>query len=262
LIKNNLDKSIKIKPYQNNDLLLSSIRRSSIKSFKNKLVPISYYSIKNFSSINYKEYSIVKEVKDISLLTIQKLFLNDIKYSIECPETKLDCILFHEESSRNLFRKELAKKSGIYMLKFKYDNRLFYIGKSLDLSISLRDHYVRSSLSNNRLGVFLKMVGWSNISVHIIEFCSESQLDIREDFYIKKYLPTLNRKFSSSYSIKAYRSLSSLLFQRQSLNRKKYPQLNKNFNHKSPLWVYSYPEMKLINNFSFENISKFKKKLT
>ena len=63
------------------------------------------------------------------------------------------------------------------------------------------------------------MVGWSNVSVHIIEFCSETQLDIRENYYIEKYLPTLNRKFSSLYSRKTYRSLSGLLFQRQTLNR-------------------------------------------
>ena len=79
--------------------------------------------------------------------------------------------------------------------------------------------------------------------MHIIEFCSETQLDIRENYYIEKYLPTLNRKFSSLYSLKTYRSLSSLLFQRQSLNRVKCPQLNKNFDPKSPLWVYSYPEL-------------------
>ena len=105
------------------------------------------------------------------------------------------------------------------------------------------------------------MVGWSNVSVHIIEFCSETQLDIRENYYIEKYLPTLNRKFSSSYSLKTYRSLSSLLFQRQTLNRVKHPLLNKNFNPKSLLWVYSYPELNLLNNMPFDNISKFKKLL-
>ena len=34
------------------------------------------------------------EVKDISLLSIQKLFLSDIKYTVECPNSKLDCLLF------------------------------------------------------------------------------------------------------------------------------------------------------------------------
>ena len=149
------------------------------------------------------------------------------------------------------------------MLKYKHDNRIFYIGKALDLSVRLRDHYNRSTIflgtGTNRLAVFLNMVGWSNLSVHIIEFCPETQLDIRENDYLERYLPTLNHKFSSLYSLKTYRSLTSLLMQRQKLNRLKYPQLNKKFNSKSQLWVYSYPELKLLNNLPFDNISKFKK---
>ena len=140
------------------------------------------------------------------------------------------------------------------MLKYKHDNRIFYIGKALDLSVRLRDHYNRSSLGSNRLGVFLKMVGWSNISVHIIEFCFETQLDIRENYYIEKYLPTLNRKFSSLYSIKTYRSLSSLLLQRQTLNRVKHPQLNKNFNNVN---IKINIDFKLLNYY--KKILKIKK---
>lgn len=95
-----------------------------------------------------------KEVKHISLLSIQNLFLNDIKYRIECTKTKLNCFNFHEDNSRNLFRKELIKNSGIYMLKYKHNNNLFYIGKALDLSSRLRSHYLRSSKGKNRLGFF------------------------------------------------------------------------------------------------------------
>ena len=219
--------------------------------------------VKNYSSINYKTDPIVTKLKDTSLLTVQKLFLQDIKYTLDCPDSKLDCVQFHEENSRNLFRKKLVKQSGIYMLKYKHDNRIFYIGKALDLSVRLRDHYNRSTIflgtGTNRLAVFLNMVGWSNLSVHIIEFCPETQLDIRENDYLERYLPTLNHKFSSLYSLKTYRSLTSLLMQRQKLNRLKYPQLNKKFNSKSQLWVYSYPELKLLNNLPFDNISKFKK---
>ena len=74
------------------------------------------------------------------------------------------------------------------MLKYKHDNRIFYIGKALDLSVRLRDHYNRSSLGTNRLAVFFTQqryrAGWSNLSVHIIEFCPETQLDIRENYYL------------------------------------------------------------------------------
>lgn len=194
------------------------------------------------------------------------LFLGDIKIIKKCPDTILNCLFFDVEKDRTLFRKQLSKKSGIYMLKYKHDERLFYIGKSVNLSTRLRDHYNRSASYNNRLGTFLKMVGWSNVSVHLIEFCTENELDNRENFYIKKFLPTLNRKFSSLYSSKVYRSLSGLLSYRQSLNRKGDCRLKLNFNHTDPLWVYTYPNFKLVTptygnekSMPFKNISEFKK---
>lgn len=239
-----------------NTLLFTSSTRLKSKLLKNRFNIMSLSLSNKFRQISHQAQSIMKEISSISII---KLFLNDIKYKITCPETTLDCLLFHNEDNRNFFRKEIKNKSGIYMLKYKHDNRLFYIEKSVDLSTRLRDHFIRSSLAKNRLGVFLKMVGWSNISVHILEFCLETELDNRENFYIKKFLPTLNRKFSSLYSLKTYRSLSSLLNQRQSLNRIKNKRLNSKFNHKSPLWVYLYPDMVLLNNLPFDNISKFKK---
>ena len=120
----------------------------------------------------------------------------------KCPNSILDCELFDNVDCRDKFRRDLQNKSGIYMLKYKHDDRIFYKGKSVDLSRRLGDHYNRSSLSSNRLGLFLRMVGWCNVSVHILEFCSELELDDRENHYIKKYLPSLNRKFSTSYSSK------------------------------------------------------------
>lgn len=107
------------------------------------------------------------------------------------------------------------------------------------------------------------MVGWSNVSVHILEYCSELELDKKDKFYIEKYLPTLNRKFSSSYSLKVNRSLLGLLIERQTKNRLQIIELNQNFNANSMIWVYSYPDFKLMNNCrrgaNFKSIIDFKK---
>ena len=102
---------IKINSFQlglvgtNHNLLLSSIGESICNTYRyKKKVSTNRNSLfKNYSSINYKEDSIVTELKDTSLLTIQKLFLQDIKYTVDCPDSKLDCLLFQEENSRNLF---------------------------------------------------------------------------------------------------------------------------------------------------------------
>jgi hypothetical protein len=86
-------------------------------------------------------------------------------------------------------------------------------------------------------------------------------------------LPSLNGKFSSSYSSSVYRSLSGILAHRQSLYRKEDLRLKNNFKYSDFLWVYSYPELinlkctvdgylsKIDNNTDpcFKNIAEFKK---
>ena len=86
----------------NQNLILSSIvgSNNNMYRYNNKL---AYSLLKIYSSINYKEDSIVTELKDTFLLTIQKLFLQDIKYKVDCPKSKLDCLLYLEESNKNLF---------------------------------------------------------------------------------------------------------------------------------------------------------------
>lgn len=53
------------------------------------------------------------------------------------------------------------------------------------------------------------------------------------------------------YSLKIYRSLTSILDQRRVLNKMNYRQLNQNFTSNSPLWVYTYPDLKLVNGLHF-----------
>jgi hypothetical protein len=120
---------------------------------------------------------------------------------------------------------------GIYMLKYKYSNNIFYIGKSINLPTRLNHHYLKSANYNSKLGIFLQLVGWTNVSVHILEFCDETNIDNRENFYLNKYLPSLNGKFSSIYSPSIYRSLSSILYYRQSIFRKEDSRLNNNFKY-------------------------------
>ena len=127
------------------------------------------------------------------------------------------------------------------MLKYRYDDRIFYIGKSVNLQIRIYSHIKKSASANNKLGLFLRTVGWKNVSVHIIEFCSISELDNRENYYIKTHLPSLNSKFSSEYSYKVYRSLTGILENRQGLIRKNNPNLNKEFKATDKFWIYTIP---------------------
>jgi len=106
--------------------------------------------------------------------------------------TFLDCDKFYLEKERIKFRRQLSKISGIYMLKCKLDSRLFYIGQSLDLATRFASHFNRTELESSKLGNMLKYLGWVNFSVHVLEYCNEEDLIQKENFYIKKYLPSLN----------------------------------------------------------------------
>lgn len=65
------------------------------------------------------------------------------------------------------------------MIKCKLDDRLFYIGQAVDLSIRLGSHFTRSALETNKLGTILNLIGWSHFSVHILETCSEEELRVK-----------------------------------------------------------------------------------
>lgn len=114
-------------------------------------------SYKN-KTLNYRALSteIIKSSKKKPEEVVHH-FLKDLNVVHKSPnKTILDCNFFDFLNIRKIFRKGLKQKSGIYMLKYKHDNRLFYIGKSINLSIRLADHYARSEFSSSRLGIFLK----------------------------------------------------------------------------------------------------------
>jgi excinuclease UvrABC nuclease subunit len=58
-----------------------------------------------------------------------------------------------------MYRKKLSKVSGIYMIKCKLDERLFYIGRAVDLSLRLGSPFTRSALYSNKLGISLNLIG-------------------------------------------------------------------------------------------------------
>jgi hypothetical protein len=115
-------------------------------------------------------------------------------------------------------------------------------------------HFSNSAFDSNKLGNILSLIGWINFSVHILEFCSEEELILREDYFLNKYLPTLNGKFSNVYSNKIYRTLRTTLKHKQSINREKDDSLYQGpattFNYK--IWVYSSSFLKLVKGWLFE----------
>lgn len=87
------------------------------------------------------------------------------------------------------------------MLQYNLNKKFSYVGRSIDLGVRLRTHFNRSSLSKNKLGLFLNLVGWSNISVYILELTTEKEIIQKENWYLKKYLPVLNSHYFSNSNL-------------------------------------------------------------
>ena len=166
------------------------------------------------------------------------MFLTGIKKVNIAPKSIIHINSFHIKTDRAKFFRSVSNKSGIYMLKYKKNEKFFYIGRAIDLAIRLRSHYNRSAGDNNRLGIFIKTVGWENISVHILEFTSPLQIKNKETSYIVNYLPTLNTLFSSIKSVHDFSTLSTHLQHRQTLNRASDPRLYQGMKKDFKLWVY------------------------
>jgi len=140
------------------------------------------------------------------------------------------------------------------MIKCKQDERLFYIGQAVDLSVRLGSPFSRSALDTTKLGTFLNLIGWNPFSVHILDIFSEEELRVKEDKFIMEYLPTLNGKFASSYSNKIYRTLRTILKHMQFINRSKDKSLFQGNSLNYKLWIYDSTTLKWINNKPFDNL--------
>ena len=101
--------------------------------------------------------------------------------------------------------KKYDKKQGIYALK--YNNEVFYIGKSTNLGNRLREHR-KPSAFNNILQKIIKEEGKCNrckelamyafIDKHRedidFDILETTELNQQEEFYITKYQPKYNYK--------------------------------------------------------------------
>lgn len=84
------------------------------------------------------------------------------------------CTDFLDKGLRSQFLKEWGSKSGIYLIEYKYDPSIYYIGRSSLLKNRLYDHFRANSI--NKFHLFLRLVGWEHFNVHIVEVCESSKL--------------------------------------------------------------------------------------
>lgn len=81
--------------------------------------------------------------------------------------------------------------SGIYKITNQLNNKS-YIGKSKDLHVRLRAHHTEpfnpnAHMYNSLIYRAIRKYGIENFSFEILEYCSEEQLNEREQYWIKQY---------------------------------------------------------------------------
>lgn len=81
---------------------------------------------------------------------------------------------------------------GIYKITFLPFRLFTYYGSSVNLGQRFKYHYFITPKSNNFLGLFIKVFGWSCFSITVIETCTVSALRERENWYLSIFCPLLN----------------------------------------------------------------------
>ena len=97
--------------------------------------------------------------KNIDKTAIEELYKNRVS-----PVTKFDsniistCSNLLNSTERSLFLKEWKNKGGIYLIRYKYDPYIYYIGRTNKFGFRLISH-IKHRL-NDRFHLFAKIVGW------------------------------------------------------------------------------------------------------
>nr|YP_009364348.1 GIY-YIG endonuclease [Ophiocordyceps sinensis]ARF03382.1 GIY-YIG endonuclease [Ophiocordyceps sinensis]QDH07237.1 GIY-YIG endonuclease [Ophiocordyceps sinensis] len=74
---------------------------------------------------------------------------------------------FNQASQKN------KGKGGIYLIQYKYEPLVYYIGRTNNFERRLSDKF----------HVFANIVGWDNFTISIVEFSEIEYLGIRENYY-------------------------------------------------------------------------------
>jgi group I intron endonuclease len=97
-------------------------------------------------------------------------------------------------SMKKVILKENKGKSGIYMLTNKLTGDK-YIGQSVDLRKRFINYFSLSYINSRKELIISRALikyGYTNFSVTILEYCNESDLDVKEQYYFDTLNPQYN----------------------------------------------------------------------
>lgn len=155
------------------------------------------------------------------------------------------------------FLKVWGDKGGIYIIQYKHDPFVYYIGRTKKFSNRFRSHIKHRK--TDKFHVFAEMIGWDNFVIGIVEICDVDKQGVRENYYLQKYLPLLNSTFQSKFSESAiFQSLSSLLLSKKPLEEQTSNGTNSRLN--VTVWVYKFCTTHVEKTFiKYDSINKASK---
>ena len=239
--------------------------RSNINIISYK-VRVSYIKVKNIQirgfhttnclkSKNKLDISESDAKKSLHLSYINELYKNRSSAVIPFDRKSIlaICSNFLDKNIRYKFLKEWGSKGGIYIIEYKHDPLIYYIGRTTLFKRRFNNHL--KAESGNKLHTFLKLVGWEHFNISILEVCSLDTLGARENYYLQKYLPLLNSVFSSSITeVEINNTLNSKLNALRSTESKSITNTIKN---KIPIYVYNIHDKSIDRSFvRFDSIKQ------
>lgn len=90
------------------------------------------------------------------------------------------------------FRRIWKGVSGIYKITFLPFRMFTYYGSSINLGGRFKYHYFNGAKQSGFLALFLRVFGWSNFSITVVEVCPCNELISRENWYLSRFQPLLN----------------------------------------------------------------------
>lgn len=219
-----------------------------------------FYSTKA-TSLNNSKFNLQGDIKDINLelnddlKILHSLYIKDLFKDRAAPVIPFDSNLIlatcnlGDMEERSGFLKEWGSKGGIYIIEYKHNPLIYYIGRTTLIKRRMNNHI--KAESNSKFHVFLNLIGLEHFKFSIIETCSPNIVEQgkRENYYLQKFLPILNTTFSSSYAESAiYTSLTTKLINLKSINSCPDDPNTQKSNKPITMFVYSFNEDQSINS--------------
>lgn len=190
-----------------------------------------------------KDFNFEEDLRALHSLYVKDLFKDRIAPVIPF-DSNLILASFNlsDIKERSGFLKEWGSKGGIYLIEYKYNPLVYYIGRTTLFKRRINNHIKAETTS--KFHAFLNLIGLEHFKFSIVEISSPSEQGKRENYYLQKFLPLLNTTFSSSFSESAiYMSLTDKL---TSLKSTTLGQTQKS-NQPIPIFTYTLCKDKGIN---------------